>query len=116
MGLVTANMGGATTEENIVAFFGSMSAFPKLAALSFMVFNLFIPPCMAAIAVTFREMGAKKWGWFAVGFQMFVGYALALSAYRLGILFAGGGFGFWTAAAILVDLFCLWAVVRRGKS
>ena len=115
LGLVTANMGGATTEENIVAFFGSMSAFPKLAALSFMVFNLFIPPCMAAIAVTFREMGAKKWGWFAVGFQMFVGYALALSAYRLGILFAGGGFGFWTAAAILVDLFCLWAVVRRGR-
>ena len=115
LGLVAANMGGATTGANIQAFFASMSDFPKLAALSFMVFNLFVPPCMVAIAVTFREMGAQKWGWFAVGFQLFVGYVLALNAYRLGVLFAGGGFGFWTAGTILVDLFCLWAIFRKGS-
>ena len=115
LGLVAANMGGATTGANIQAFFASVSDFPKLAALSFMVFNLFVPPCMVAIAVTFREMGAQKWGWFAVGFQLFVGYVLALNAYRLGVLFAGGGFGFWTAGTILVDLFCLWAVFRKGS-
>jgi len=115
LGLVAANMDGATTGSHIQALFGSVSAFPKLAALSFMVFNLFVPPCMVAIAVTFREMGSQKWGWFAVGFQLFVGYALALSVYRLGVLFAGGGFGVWTALAILVDLFCLWAVVRPGS-
>ena len=115
MGLVAANMGGATTGANIQAFFASVSDFPKLAALSFMVFNLFVPPCMVAIAVTFREMGAQKWGWFAVGFQLFVGYVLALNAYRLGVLFAGGGFGFWTAGTILVDLFCLWAIFRKGS-
>ena len=115
LGLVAANMGGATTGANIQAFFASVSAFPKLAALSFMLFNLFVPPCMVAIAVTFREMGSKKWGWFAVGFQLFVGYVLALNAYRFGILFAGGGFGVWTAVAILVDLFCLWAIFRPEK-
>ena len=115
LGLVAANMGGATTGANIQAFFASVSDFPKLAALSFMVFNLFVPPCMVAIAVTFREMGAQKWGWFAVGFQLFVGYVLALNAYRLGVLFAGGGFGFWTAGTILVDLFCLWAIFRKGS-
>jgi ferrous iron transport protein B len=115
LGLVAANMGGATTGANIQAFFASVSDFPKLAALSFMVFNLFVPPCMVAIAVTFREMGAQKWGWFAVGFQLFVGYVLALNAYRLGVLFAGGGFGFWTAGTILVDLFCLWAICRKGS-
>ena len=28
------------------------------------------------------------------------------------LFFIGGGFGFWTAVAILVDAFCLWAVFR----
>ena len=115
LGLVAANMGGATTGANIQAFFASVSDFPKLAALSFMVFNLFVPPCMVAVAVTFREMGAKKWGWFAVAFQLFVGYVLALNAYQLGVLFAGGGFGVWTAAAILVDLWCLWMIFRPAR-
>ena len=115
LGLVSAGFGGATTASNITALFGSMSEFPRLAALSFMVFNLFIPPCMVAIAVTFRELGSQKWGWFAVGFQMLVGYVLALSVYRLGVLFAGGGFGVWTAAAILVDIWCAWMVLRPAR-
>ena len=115
LGLVAANMDGATTGSHIQALFGTVSDFPKLAALSFMVFNLFVPPCMVAIAVTFREMGSQKWGWFAVGFQLFVGYALALSVYRIGVLIAGGGFGIWTALAIAVDLFCLWMIVRPAQ-
>ncbi len=115
LGLVAANMDGASTAAHITNLFGSMSDFPKLAALSFMMFNLFIPPCMVAIAVTFREMGSKAWGWFAVGFQLFVGYVLAMSVYRLGVLFAGGGFGVWTAVAILVDLWCLWMIFRPAR-
>ena len=113
--LVTVGMDGVSSGAHIQNFFAAISAFPKLAALSFMVFNLFVPPCMVAIAVTFREMGSQKWGWFAIGFQLFVGYVLALSVYRLGVLFAGGGFGIWTAVAILVDLFCLWMIVRKGS-
>ncbi len=115
LGLVAANMDGASTAAHITNLFGSMSAFPKLAALSFMMFNLFVPPCMVAIAVTFREMGSKKWGWFAIAFQLFVGYVLAMSVYQFGVLAAGGGFGFWTAVAALVDLWCLWMVVRPGR-
>ena len=112
LGLVSAGFDGATTASNVNALFGSMSDFPKLAALSFMMFNLFIPPCMVAIAVTFREMGSKAWGWFAVGFQLLVGYVLALSVYQLGMLFAGGVFGLWTVVAILVDLAALWFIFR----
>ena len=115
LGLVAANMDGATTAAHISNLFASMSDFPRLAALSFMLFNLFVPPCMVAIAVTFREMGSKAWGWFAVGFQLLVGYTLALSAYQIGMLCAGGGFRCWTAVAILVDLWCVWMVVRPGK-
>ena len=50
-----------------------------------------------------------------MGFQLFVGYTLALSAYQIGMLMAGGGFGVWTAVAILVDLFCLWMIFRPAR-
>ncbi|MBQ3748806.1 MAG: ferrous iron transporter B [Kiritimatiellae bacterium] len=113
--LVTVGMEGVSSGAHIQNFFAALGDFPKLAALSFMMFNLFVPPCMVAIAVTFREMGSQKWGWFAIGFQLFVGYVLALSVYRLGVLFAGGGFGIWTALALALDAFCLWAVFRPGK-
>ena len=115
LGLVAAGMEGASTAAHVSNLFASMSSFPKLAAMSFMLFNLFVPPCMVAIAVTFREMGSKAWGWFAIAFQLFVGYALALSVYQIGMLAAGGGFGVWTAVAIVVDLWCLWMVFRPAR-
>ena len=115
LGLVAAGMDGASTAAHVSNLFASFSAYPKLAAMSFMLFNLFVPPCMVAIAVTFREMGSKAWGWFAIVFQLFVGYTLALSVYQIGMLIAGGGFGFWTAVAILVDLWCLWMIVRPAR-
>ena len=115
LGLVAANMPGASTAARIQALFASFGDFPRLIALSFMLFNLFVPPCMVAIAVTFREMGSRKWGWFAIAFQLFVGYVLAMSVYRLGVLFAGGGFGIWTALALLLDAWCLWMIFRPAR-
>ena len=114
LALVSANMPGASTAARIQALFASFGDHPNLVAMSFMLFNLFVPPCMVAIAVTFREMRSRKWGWFAIGFQLFVGYVLAMSVYRIGLLVAAGSFGVWTAVAILVDLWCLWMILRRA--
>lgn len=115
LGLVAANMDGGTTAAHIANLFKSFGGFPKLAAFSFMVFNLFIPPCMVAIATTFREMGSAKWGWLAIAFQLFVGYVISLSCYQIGILIVGGVFSVWTVVAILVDLYCLWAIFRPAR-
>ena len=105
--------GDGSGAANILAMFKSFAgANYKAAALSFMLFNLFIPPCLVAIAVTFREMGSKAWGWFALAFQLFVGYMIALNAYQFGCLAISGTFGVWTAVAILVDIFILWAIFR----
>ena len=114
LGLVSAGVDGGSTAARISNLFASFGAYPKLSAMSFMLFNLFVPPCMVAIAVTFREMGSKAWGFLAIAFQLFVGYALAMSVYQIGSLVAGGGFGFWTLIAILVDLWCAWMVCRPG--
>ena len=116
LSLVSANMPGASTATQIRWLFASFSDFPQLAAMSFMLFNLFVPPCMVAIAVTFREMGSRKWGWFAIAFQLFVGYVLAMSVYRIGVLIAGGGFGIWTALALLLDAWCVWMIARPART
>ena len=84
-----------------------------LTGLSFMVMNLFDPPCLVAIATTFREMGSRKWGWIAVGFQFLMGYCMALVTFQLGRLFwFDGHFGFWTAVAFAVVAAAIWLVVR----
>jgi cbb3-type cytochrome oxidase subunit 3 len=40
---------------------------------------------------------------------------LALSVYQIGMLVAGGGFGFWTLVALLVDIWCLWMIFRPAR-
>ncbi len=98
--------------EDFFGLFASFSDYPRLAALSFMIFNLFMPPCVVAIITTFREMGQAKWGWFALGFQFLVGYVLALNVYQVGLLLAGGGFSLWLVVVLLVDAFCLWRILK----
>ena len=85
-----------------------------LAALSFMLFNLFNPPCMVAIATAFREMGSAKWGWICVGFQFLLGYAIALCTYQIGAFFIAGQFGFWTVVAFALIAWVLYLIFRRA--
>ena len=105
--------GSGSAAANILAMFKEWGgADYKAAAFAFMLFNLFIPPCIVAVVNTFKEMGTKAWGWFAVGFQFFVGYLMALNAYQFGRLATSGTWGFWTVAAALADLWVLWMVFR----
>ncbi len=111
LGMIASGDGSAAA--NIFAMFKSWDpANVKALAASFMIFNLFIPPCLVAIAVTFREMGSRLWGWFAILFQMFVGWTLALNAYQLGSLAISGAWGVWTVVTIVIDLLVLWAIFR----
>ncbi|MBP5322057.1 MAG: ferrous iron transporter B [Kiritimatiellae bacterium] len=104
--------GDGSTIRNVIDLFATFSAFPKMSALAFLVFNLFVPPCLVAIVTTFKEMGQAKWGWFAVAFQLFVGYFLSLNAFQVGCLIAGGAFGIGTAVTLLVDLVVLFFIFR----
>ena len=111
LGMIASGDGSAAA--NILAMFKEFAGLEyKFAALAFMVFNLFIPPCVVAIVATFREMGSKAWGWFAFAFQMFVGYLLALNAFQVGRCIAFGTFGTWTVITIILDVIVFLAIVR----
>jgi ferrous iron transport protein B len=89
------------------------SQFTVLSAYTFLLFNLYCPPCFAAIGAIKREMNNARWTLFAVGYQLAWGYALALIVYQLGMFFAGNGFSAGTAAGILVFGAIVWLLLRK---
>lgn len=90
-------------------FFGGS----KLAAFSFLIFNLLCAPCFAAMGAIKREMNNGKWTWFAIGYMCVFAYAISLIVYQLGLL-AGGIFSVWTAVAIAVLLVLIYLLFRRN--
>ena len=97
-------------------------AISKSAALAFLMFNLFSPPCFAAIGAMNAEMKSKRWVLFGVGLQLGVGYTVAFLTFFIGTLFTGGSFGApWMPVlgwAILVALVavCAAVIVKNKRS
>ena len=81
-----ALMGGAT---EVAAIFG----ITKVAALACLMFNLFTPPCFAALGAMNSEMKDRKWFWAGVGLQFATGYVVAFLVYQIGTLITEGTVG-----------------------
>ena len=58
----------------------------KVAALAYLMFNLFTPPCFAAIGAMNAEMKSAKWLWGGIGLQFAVGYTVSYLVYTVGTL------------------------------
>jgi len=78
---------GAGTE--VAAVF----AITKVAALAYLMFNLFTPPCFAAIGAMNAEIKQKKWLFGGICLQLAVGYTLGFLVYQIGTLITTGAFG-----------------------
>ncbi len=77
-----ALIGGAT---DVAAVMG----ITKVAGLAFLMFNLFTPPCFAAIGAMNSEIKSRKWFWAGIGLQFAVGYTLSFLVMFFGSLFTG---------------------------
>ena len=71
----------------------SVMGLTSVAALSYLIFNLFTPPCFAAIGAMNAEMESKKWLWGAVAFQLSMGYSASFITYQVGTLITTGSLG-----------------------
>lgn len=65
----------------------------SVAALSYLMFNLFTPPCFAAIGAMNSEMEDKKWLWGGIAFQFATGYTVSFLVYQIGTLVTTGSLG-----------------------
>ncbi len=61
-------------------------AITKAAALAYLMFNLYTPPCFAAIGAMNAEMKSAKWVWGGIGLQLGVGFTVAYFVYTIGTL------------------------------
>ncbi len=65
----------------------------SVAALAYLMFNLFTPPCFAAIGAMNAEMESSKWLWGGIALQFGTGYVVAFFVYQIGTLITTGALG-----------------------
>ena len=109
---VLANVAGDVEDADTVAAGVGMWFPTALAGFSFLLFNLFDSPCLAAISTMAKEMQSRKWFWFAIAFQNIFAYAVTLVVYQIGSFLLYGTFGVWTVIAFVVLLFMLFMLFR----
>ncbi len=95
-------------------------AISKIAALAYLMFNLYTPPCFAAIGAMNAEMKSAKWLWGGIGLQLAVGYTVAYLVYTIGTLFAAPatlnvGAAIAGGAAVLAMVAIVVALIVRAS-
>ena len=79
--------------EGTGAEVGSIMAITKVAALAYLMFNLYTPPCFAAIGAMRSEMKSAKWLWGGIALQLGTGFTVGYLVYQFGTLITTGNFG-----------------------
>ena len=94
-------------------------AITKVAALAYLMFNLYTPPCFAAIGAMRSEMKSAKWLWAGLGLQFCTGYAVSYVVYQVGTLITEGKFGKGFLPGLIAVAAMIGAVIllalRSGK-
>lgn len=91
----------------------------KAAALAYLMFNLYTPPCFAALGAMNSEMKSGKWLLAGICLQLATGYTVAFLVYQIGTLITTGSLG--TAfvpgliAVIVFALIILWRIRKSDK-
>ncbi|NLL62834.1 MAG: ferrous iron transporter B [Ruminococcaceae bacterium] len=86
-------------------------AITKVAALAYLMFNLYTPPCFAAIGAMNSEMKSKKWVIGGVGLQLGFGYAVAYLVYTIGTLVTGGTLNIGATIGGLIAVLIMVAII-----
>ena len=129
---VASSISGFVAKEGIVSTMGVLSGlgeiedyaasmktafdafFPStIAAISFLLFNLFDSPCLAAISTVAKEMNSKSHFWYTIIFQNVSAYLFALVVYQLvGLAIGEVAFGVRTVVAAVIAIFVLYLLFR----
>ncbi|MDY6222197.1 MAG: ferrous iron transport protein B [Candidatus Alectryocaccobium sp.] len=134
---VASSLSGFVAKEGIVSTMSQLSAlgveieayemsmhaafaafFPtSIAAISFLFFNCFDSPCLAAISTTAKEMGSRKYFWLSLIFQNVSAYCVALIIYQLVGTWTGQvAFGPATVVAYIILALVIYLLFRRDPN
>ncbi len=92
----------------------------KVAALAYLMFNLFTPPCFAALGAMNSEMRSGKWLAGAICFQLATGYVIGFTVYQVGTLITtgtlGAGFAGGLTAVVVIAAVIAYLCARAGRN
>ena len=94
-------------------------ALTKAAALACLMFNLYTPPCFAALGAMNSEISDRKWFWGGIALQLGTGYTIAYLVYQIGTIITAGtvGSGFipgLIAVAVMIGI-VVYLCIRADK-
>ena len=96
--------------EGAGADVAGIMAISQVAALAYLMFNLFTPPCFAAIGAMRSELKSGKWLAGAICLQLAVGYTVGFAVYQIGTLITTGSLGAGFLPGLIAVL-CFAAVI-----
>ena len=89
----------------------------KAAALAYLMFNLYTPPCFAALGAMNSEMKSGKWLFGGICLQLATGYTVAFLVYQIGTLITTGALGTaFVPGLIAILVFAAIIIWRIRKS
>ncbi|MFW5893484.1 MAG: nucleoside recognition domain-containing protein [Bacillota bacterium] len=112
---------GVVNPEATRALLSSAAGMTGVSAIAYLSFNLFTPPCFAAIGAMKTEFESRAWTVFAIFLQLFIGFMTALLIYQIGTLVVTGEFGMGFPAALIVVIVSVLGFLylnrlsKRGK-
>ena len=110
---------GEEIEEYDVSMHAAFQAFfpTSIAAVSFLLFNCFDSPCLAAISTMAKEIGSRKYFWYAILFQNIGAYCVTLMVYQLvGVAIGQVVFGPATIVAAILLIAVLYLLFRKDPN
>ena len=94
-------------------------ALTKVAALAYLMFNLYTPPCFAALGAMNSEMKSGKWLFGGICLQLATGYTVAFLVYQIGTLITTGSLGVafvpGMLAILVFALIIIWRIRKSDK-
>ena len=97
----------------------TMVGMTKVAALAYLMFNLFTPACFAAMGAMNSEIKNKKWLWGGIALQLAVGYTIGFLVYQIGTLITtqmlGAGFVGGLIAVVVMAAIVVYLCINADK-
>ena len=97
----------------------AMVGLTKVAALAYLMFNLFTPPCFAAMGAMNSEISDKKWFWGGIALQLSTGYSIGFLVYQIGTLIVTGKLGAGFVGGLIFFLayvgVLVWLCIRGDR-
>lgn len=106
--------------ENAGVEVAGVMAITKVAALAYLMFNLYTPPCFAAIGAMNAEMKSARWVWGGIGLQLGTGFTISYFVYTIGTLLTAPDSlnvqaAFVGLFAIIMMIFIVVFMIYRSK-